>query len=129
MPFTMPQGGTIESISIYHEGGTEDMMEDMLLGVYNGDSEPLNLLAKTPSTPVNSSEGWQTIDLSETVWVDAGATIWLTWVFERNPGIRYQSGTPGRAQSAQGWSGGMPDPFGSSTQADYIYSIYATYTP
>jgi hypothetical protein len=125
MPFTMPEGGTIESISIYHNGGTGDM----LLGVYDGDSLPLNLLADTPPAPVSASEGWQTIDLSTPVWVEAGATIWLAWVFENNPGIRYQRGKPGRAQSPQRWSGGMPDPFGCSKQANYIYSIFATYTP
>ncbi len=98
----------------------------MQLGVYDGDSLPLNLLADTPPTPVSASAGWQTIDLSTPIWVEAGATIWLAWVFENNPGIRYQSGTPGRAHSPQGWSDGMPDPLGSSSQSKYIYSIYAT---
>jgi hypothetical protein len=61
--------------------------------------------------------------------VSAGQTIWLAWVFESNPGIRWDYGSPGRASSSQTWSGGMPATFGSSTQADYIYSIFATYTP
>jgi hypothetical protein len=50
-------------------------------------------------------------------------------VFENNPGIRYQAGTPGRASSGIGWSGGLPSDFGSSTQANYEYSIYAGYAP
>jgi hypothetical protein len=29
--------------------------------------------------------------------------------------------------AGEGWSGGMPDPYGSGTQANYLYSIYATY--
>jgi len=36
-------------------------------------------------------------------------------------------GTPDRADAGVGWSSGMPGMFGSSTQAAYIYSIYATY--
>ena len=44
-------------------------------------------------------------------------------------GVRYESGTPGRADSGQTWAGGMPSEFRSSTTAGYIYSVYAGYTP
>jgi hypothetical protein len=59
--------------------------------------------------------------------VTGGSSIWLAWVYQTNPGIAYQTGTPGRAQSTDTWSGGMPDPFGSSSTGSYLYSIYATY--
>ena len=49
-------------------------------------------------------------------------------MFENNPGIRYVAGTPARAESPALWAGGMPDPFGTSTLANYKYSIYCTYT-
>jgi hypothetical protein len=53
----------------------------------------------------------------------------LAWVYENNPGIAYQTGSPGGYQSDSTWSEGMPDPFGSGSQTDYIYSIYANYSP
>jgi len=124
MPFAMPEVGTLESITMYHEGGTGDV----LLGVYTGAGLPDARIAVTVSTPVSSVAGWQTIDLTSPVEVAAGETIWLAWVFESNPGVRYQTGTPGRASSPAGWSGGMPATFGDSSTAGYVYSIYATYT-
>ena len=124
LPFTMSENGTIQSISIYHNGGGGDM----LLGVYDGATLPANRLAVTAQTAVSASAGWQTIDLITPVSVSSGTNFWLGWVFESSPGVRYQTGSPGRAQSGESWSGGMPDPFGSSAQASYVYSIYATYT-
>ncbi len=60
--------------------------------------------------------------------ISAGQTVWLAWLFEDNPGIHYTSGAPGRASSGSTWSGGMPEDFGTSTIADYIYSICAIYS-
>jgi len=125
MPFTMPADGTIQSVTMYHTGGSGNM----LLGVYTGESLPDARIAVTLETAVSGSTDWQTIDLITPVFVSSGTTIWLAWVYESNPGIYYEVGTPGRAHSGDTWSGGMPDPFGSSSQSDYIYSIYATYTP
>ena len=124
MPFTMPESGTIMSISMYHNGGSGNMV----LAVYGGEASPVNRLGVTEETAVSPTPGWQTIDLIAPVSAQSGDNIWLAWVFENNPGIRYQSGSPGRGESEQDYSSGMPDPFGSSTQANYIYSIYATYT-
>jgi len=127
-PFTMPENGTIESIAMYHEAGTGS--ERMILAVYDGEGYPQNKIAVTPATYVITIPGWQTIDLENPVVVQWGTPIWLAWVYESNPGIRYQVGSPGRAQpdGNQTWSGGMPDPFGCSSKANYIYSIYAKYT-
>ncbi|MCB2147917.1 MAG: hypothetical protein KQI81_15680, partial [Deltaproteobacteria bacterium] len=126
MPFTQPEDGTIESISMYHEGGSGQV----ILAVYDGEAAPGNRLATTAATAVNSSAGWQTIALIDPVWIPAGNRIWLAWVFETNPGIRYKQvvGSQGRAQSSATWSGGMPATFGTVSQSDYLYSIYATYT-
>jgi hypothetical protein len=124
-PFTMPADGTIESVTMYHTGGSDDM----ILGVYTGESLPGERVAVTATTAVSGTTGWQTIDLTSSVFVESGTKIWLAWVYESNPGIYYEVGTPGRAHSDNTWSGGMPDPFGSSSLSDYIYSIYATYTP
>jgi uncharacterized repeat protein (TIGR02543 family) len=123
MPFTMPENGTITSVTMYHTGGSGSM----ILGVYDGASTPQNRLGVTPTTAISGSTGWQTINLTGSAFVSGGSTVWLAWVYESNPGIRYQTGSPGRYQSTQSWSGGMPDPFGSGSQSSYLYSIYATY--
>ncbi|UCH92529.1 MAG: hypothetical protein JSV88_19845 [Candidatus Aminicenantes bacterium] len=125
MPFTMPENGTIYSITMYHLGGRGMM----IMGVYDGERRPLNRLGVTAETNVESSAGWQTIGLTDPVFVQGGQIIWLAWVYESNPGVAYESGSPGRFRSDSGWAGGMPDTFGSGIQHDYIYSIYATYTP
>jgi uncharacterized repeat protein (TIGR02543 family) len=122
-PFTMPENGTIESVTMYHSAGSGGM----ILGVYDGASLPQNRLAVTASTTVSGTTGWQKINLTSPVSVAGGTKIWLAWVYQSSPGVRYQTGTPGRAQSTQTWSGGMPNPFGSSSTASYLYSIYATY--
>jgi hypothetical protein len=123
MPYTMPQSGTIQSITIYHQGGTGRLV----LGVYDGNTLPDSRLALTSATPLNSTAGWQTVPLLAPVYVAAGERIWLAWVFEQNPGLRYRSGSPGRSHSSQSWGGGMPKFFGSSSTTNYIYSIYADY--
>lgn len=125
MPYTMPEDGTIKSISMYHQGGSGDM----LLGVYDGTGAPANLLSATASTAVSAATGWQTIPLTSDVTVAAGDTVWLAWVYESNPGINYESGTVGRYDAGVGWSAGMPAVYGSGTQANFIYSIYANYAP
>lgn len=124
MPFTMPETGTISSVTIWHAGGTGDM----ILAVYTGNGTPDARVGVTPTTRVNSDEGYQTINLTTPAQVAEGTTIWLAWVFSNMPGVAYTSGTPGRADAGADWAGGMPDPFGSSTEADFIYTIFATYT-
>jgi Zn-dependent metalloprotease len=123
MPFTMPETGTVSSVTMYHDAGTGSM----ILGVYDGEGMPANRIGVTPTTPLNPTAGWQTIDLINPVVVQGGTTVWLAWVYESNPGIAYKTGTPGRVDAGVGWAGGMPDPFGSGTQADFLYSIFAYY--
>ncbi len=126
LPVTATESGSIESIAIYHNGGTGNM----ILGVYSDASAlPGTRIGVTSSTPVSASEGWQKVNLTGPVSVTPGQTVWLAWVFENNPGIRYTAGTPGRAASTATWSGGMPASFGTSSTADYIYSIYCCYSP
>jgi hypothetical protein len=129
MPFTMPENGKICSVTMYHNG-SDCCCNDMVLGVYDDDGDaPGNRLAETPCTAVSGSAGWQTIQLTSPVCISGGYKFWLAWVYQSNPGIRYQTGTPGRAEPNENktWEYGMPDPFGSSTTANYIYSIYASY--
>ena len=126
IPVTMTESGTITSISIYHNAGSGNV----ILGVYSTQSgRPSAKLGVTASTPVSNVTGWQTITLDNPVFVNSGQTIWLAWVFQNNPGIRYTIGTPARAESSQTWLGGMPSSFGSSSFGLYRYSIYCNYTP
>jgi Zn-dependent metalloprotease len=131
-PFTMPENGTIDSVTMYHFGGSESM----ILGVYaDEEGSPQDRLGVTATTDVDGSEGWQTIELTTSPYVAGGDTVWLAWVYQDNPGIVFYSTDPlsgppgGRYDSGVGWSGGMPEEFGSGTQATHFYSIYATYTP
>jgi predicted glutamine amidotransferase len=125
MPVTFTESGEITSVSIYHDGGTGNM----LLGVYSDQGGfPSSRLGITASTLVSASAGWQTIQLSTPVPVVTGQKVWLSWVFQNTPAIRYTSGTPGRAASSNNWANQMPTAFGSSTIAPNKYSIYCTYT-
>ncbi len=125
-PVTMPENGTVKSLSIYHEGGTGSL----LMAIYDDNGGlPGNRIAITPEIAVNSSAGWQELNLILPAMIEAEQQIWLAWVFENNPGIRYTTGNPGRFESGQAWSGGMPLNYGSGSQTSYVYSIYASYTP
>jgi len=122
---TFPEAGTIQSLSICHNGGTGHVV----LGVYSDASgAPSARLGVTPSTTINSTAGWQTVSLSSPVTVTAGQKVWLAWVFENTVGTRYVAGTPARAQSAALWAGGMPTTFGTASYANYKFSVYCTYT-
>ena len=126
IPVTFSEAGTVYSLSVYHEGGRGNM----LMAVYsNSSGTPGSRLGVTASTPVNSSAGWQTVSLENPVPVNAGETVWLSWVFEHTVGVRHTSGSPARAQSGESWSGGMPQSFGTASLGNYRYSVYCSYTP
>lgn len=102
----------------------------MLMAVYsNSSGTPGSRLGVTSPTPVNSSAGWQTVNLENPVPVNPGQIVWLSWVFENPVGVRHTTGLPERAQSGASWSGGMPQSFGNSSLASYKYSVYCSYTP
>ncbi|MBN2313542.1 MAG: lamin tail domain-containing protein, partial [Sedimentisphaerales bacterium] len=61
------------------------------------------------------------------MWIPGGTLIWLAWIFEDNPGIRYQSLSGGAVESDIEWNADMPNKFGSSWQTNRMHSIYATY--
>jgi hypothetical protein len=125
MAVTFIEDGDIQSISIYHNGGTGNV----LMGVYSDNSgSPGSLLGVTPSTPVNGSEGWQKVSLSSPVSVNSGETVWLAWVFSTYVKTR-RTGASGFQYSSGTWSEGMPSTFGSSTFGYSRFSIYCTYVP
>ena len=125
-------GGTITSVCMYHVAGASG--KNMILGVYsNGTNNlPSTRLALTASTQIATTTCWQTINLISPVNVAGGTKIWLSWIYQTNPGIKYQSGTPARASSGVSWSttgDNMPSTFGTSTNSSSnIFSIYTNYT-
>jgi hypothetical protein len=124
VPVIFTEAGTILSISIYHDTGTGNF----LLGVYSDVAgSPSTRLGVTSSTAVSGTTGWQTVTLISPVSVTLGQKIWLSWVFQTNPGVRYIEGSTQRALGTTTWSGGMPDPFGTSTFTYYSFSIYCNY--
>lgn len=127
VPCTMSEDGTIQSIAIYHHGGTGNV----LLGLYenNAYNKPGTLLGVTAETAVSTSEGWQTINLTSPVEATQDQTLWLAWIFQNSVRIRYTiQNPPGRVRSDDdGWTEGMANPFGTSYGGSYTYSIYANY--
>ncbi|MDX8339288.1 T9SS type A sorting domain-containing protein [Draconibacterium sp. IB214405] len=124
IPVTFTENGKIGSISIYHHGGTGNV----LLGVYSDASGyPGTILGVTASTRVNATQGWQTVSLTDSVSVGSGETVWLAFIFENSVTIRYEVGSPGRAASTETWSSGLSADFGVSDVANYNYSMYCTY--
>ncbi|MDY8137363.1 InlB B-repeat-containing protein [Aquimarina sp. 2201CG5-10] len=128
MPYTITENGIIQSVSMHIEGGTGNAQ----LGVYaDNNGVPGNKLGQTSITAVRSTRGWQTISLENPVTLNNGDTVWIAWMFSNNPGIAYVSGSPGRYQATgSSWSSGgnnMPSSYGSGSQSNYRYSVYANY--
>jgi len=129
MPVTMPESGTINSVTMYHEAGNTG---NFLIGVYSDNSNsPGDLIAVTTATSVTSSEEWQTFNLITPVHVNSGNRVWLAWVTSIGGlAIRGQGGTLGRKADANYvYADGMPVSFGASSLVYFDYSIYCTYTP
>ncbi|WP_108870178.1 fibronectin type III domain-containing protein [Aquimarina aquimarini] len=129
MPYTMSESGTLQSVAFHIAGGSGDVQ----IGVYaDNNGAPGNRIGQTPITGVRTSRGWQTISLQSPVTVGNGDTIWIAWIFSNNPGIAYASGSPGRYQATgSSWSASgnnMPSSYGSGSQTNYRYSVYANYT-
>ncbi|WP_128755399.1 InlB B-repeat-containing protein, partial [Aquimarina sediminis] len=128
MPYTMSENGILQSIAFHIEGGSGSVQ----LGVYkDNNGVPGSRIGQTSTTGVRSTRGWQTISLQNPVTVNNGETIWLAWIFSNNPGIAYVSGSPGRYQATgSSWStsgNNMPSSYGSGSQSNYKYSVYANY--
>lgn len=134
IPVTFPNVGdsvTIQSISVYHNAGTGNV----ILGVYgdNGGSPsvPGSLLRATASTTVNGTAGWQTINLTAPVTIAKGQKVWLAWVFQNVSNIRFASATANSSISSDAtFASGLPGTFGYTSI--YLnssnFSVYCTYT-
>ena len=125
-PVAMYEDGEIISLSIYHDAGSGDF----ILGVYEDlNGAPGKLIGVTPITDVSNEEGWQTVELKRPLTLNGGQKIWLSWVFENNPGIRFSTtSSEGTAISSASWTGSMAEKFITASFADnFTYSIYYTY--
>jgi chorismate mutase len=126
MPVTFNEAGQIQSISVYHNAGSGNV----ILGVYSDAGvKPSALLGVTPSTAVKTTAGWQTVTLTAPVGVTSGQKVWLAWVFQNVSNIRYErTSTPASVSSSGTWSSGMPSAFGKSYNGNFKFSVYCTYT-
>jgi len=126
MPVTFNETGQIQSISVYHNAGSGNV----ILGVYSDVAGfPSAILGVTPSTTVRTTAGWQTVTLSTPVNVTSGQKVWLAWVFQNAPNIRYVSTSmPASVSTGKTWSSGMPSAFGASNNSNFKFSVYCTYT-
>jgi hypothetical protein len=125
MPVTFTEAGQIQSISVYHNAGSGNV----ILGVYSDlAGKPSALLGVTPSTAVRTTAGWQTVSLTTTVTVTSGQKVWLAWVFENAPYIRYVSTSTPASVVGGTWSLGMQSTYGTSYNANFKFSVYCTYT-
>lgn len=127
MPIVMPENGMITSISFYHDGGTGNC----LVGVYsNNGVVPNQRLAISAETALNVSAGWNTVNLINPVFVEAGTQVWLA-VVPSIGGMHYEAGTPYRANATSSvYAHGLPMSFddGSAvTVASYRQNIFCTY--
>ena len=106
-------------------GGVSGGSGQPSLGTYSDNNNGL-LAARlgVPGLMVSNTPGWKAVNRQSPRSASFGRIIWLAWLFENNPGVRFTPGTPGRAESAGTWSSGMPTTFGPSTTDDYIYSSY-----
>jgi len=128
IPVTFNEAGQIQSISVYHNAGSGNVM----LGVYSDVAgSPSGLLGVTPSTAVTTTAGWQTVSLTTPVTVTSGQKVWLAWVFENVSNVRYER-TSAPASVSTGystWSSGIPSTFGRSWKGNFKFSVYCTYVP
>ena len=77
VPVIMTEEGTVQSISIYHEGGTGTV----ILGLYNGVISPQTRLAVTADTAINATAGWQKVDLTSALHLETGTLVWMSIMF------------------------------------------------
>jgi hypothetical protein len=127
IPVTFNESGQIQSISVYHNAGSGNV----ILGVYSdAGGKPSALLGATPSTAVRTTAGWQTVTLTTFVSVTSGQKVWLAWVFQNAPYTRFTStSTPASITSDYTWSTGITPTFGTSYNTNIKWSVYCTYTP
>ena len=123
--FVMSEDGSIESITIYHQGGTGNA----ILAVYgNAAGQPGNRLGVTDSTSDQQDRGLADDPVGEpaNVW-PARRSGWPG--LREDPATPMDSRTPTRAISTATWSDAMPASFGASNSYNGRYSIYANYSP
>ncbi|MBN2038381.1 MAG: InlB B-repeat-containing protein [Chitinispirillaceae bacterium] len=134
LPVTMTENGDIVSISIYHGDVASGQMQ---FAVYTDASNaPGTKLSATTKTNINTTQGWQTIDLNTPVYVASGTKIWLAWMFQTNP----QAHWVGNVTGSQGyvrddnstWSesgDNMPSSWENVRAVSGVnFSIFATFT-
>jgi len=132
-PYFITTGGTIESVSIYHNGGSGLMQ----MAIYDNRSDeyhPNSRVAITSEEPVNASKGWQSINLTTNYTVSPNDTIWIAYVFQNNPGYRTlnnQTLNPNQGYNdlyGYAWWYGLRETAPDAGGWHFISSVYASYS-
>jgi hypothetical protein len=130
--YTAYQDGYLKSLSIYHNGG----VNNVLMGIYSNNvttNDPETRLGITAATAVNNNAGWQTINLIDSVSVTSGQKIWIAYVFETNPGFRILDAYYDQLKMAHldnygyGYAYGLRATAPTAGGWNYLASVYATY--
>lgn len=127
--FTPSEDIYIQSLSLWHNASSNT--SGLVMGVYSDNAgQPLNLLATTNySTDVFN--GWNTLYLTNELFVSAGTSIWLIYggnsvniMFTTNANSsRYSSG-----DAFSIYDPDLPSTLNPYSTANFDYGIYASYT-
>lgn len=134
--FPVGETGDIKSISIYHDGGSGNI----LVGVYDNANQssafyderyyPRNRLAVSLPTALSATEGWQTVPLTSNASVTAGDTIYLAYVLEGNFSTRVMADQFNPIEtklSSWYYNSGLPAVAPTVGNYHFYSSIYANY--
>jgi hypothetical protein len=116
------QDGTIISIGVRVRTASGNIM----LAIYDDDGGvPGALLGYTTSTAAVT--GWMDLELNNPVDVVAGNTYWLAHLAS-SASLRLYRPTTGTSYTVSQTYGSFPDPFGSTSTANYIVNYRMTYS-
>jgi hypothetical protein len=133
-PYTATTGGIIQSLSIYHNGGSGLMQMGIYTDSVGSVEHPRTRLALTSQVTINAFKGWQTIPLTSPLTVTSGQRIWIAYVFQTNPGYRVlneQTNNPDVGFNdvyGYGWNTGLQNIAPNAMMWHFITSAYASYT-
>jgi hypothetical protein len=128
--FTLSENGRITSMPAYGRCATGGQTCDVELAIYDDSGgSPNNLQGKTEVIAWNNTYAWHTHNFGTPFTLTTG-TYWLSLLNGSSSyqvQAKYDSGTSNQLAYRTGSFTTHPDPFGSPSNFDIEWSIYATY--
>jgi hypothetical protein len=122
--FTLSVPGTVKKVGVYISSGATGQLR---VGIYKNDGSggaPGTLV--TESAAVAAANGWNDIDVTP-AYLPAG-TYYLAWQHSATgPYFTYDTGAIGDYYYVAWTFGAFPNPFGTGTASNSVYSLRATY--